>query len=120
MAKIIERRDYQRTRAALLPQPATASLDIDAAIQGLARIGSNLRQRYENECSHEWANTPEYEAGTAKLEIRARQMAERAGLHIYLQTDCRGATVYVSKDPIEDCNYTRSGSFCLYFKGRDW
>jgi hypothetical protein len=117
MVKITERHDYRRVIEALGPQPLTASIDIHAAIQGLARKGANLRQRYENECSYERYCSPEYQAGTRKLELLTRQLAERAGLEIYLQGDCRGATVYVSREPIAANGYNRHGSHCLYFKG---
>lgn len=74
----------------------------------LARLGETLRQRYEDECSHQWANTPEYETATRALELRIRTLATAGGLHCYLQGDCRGATVYVDMKPIPDNNYSRA------------
>lgn len=121
MAKMTESRDFQRiARDLRASRTLPSTMLLERAMAALARIGSQLRQRYENECSYEWANTPRYEAETEALETRAKAMAERAGLFIYVQTDCRGATIYVSGEPIEDSNYNRRGAHCLYFKGKDY
>lgn len=74
----------------------------------LATLGETLRQRYEDECSHQWANTPEFETRTRWLEKQIRDIAKAGGLHCYLQGDCRGATVYVDMKPIPDNNYSRA------------
>jgi hypothetical protein len=74
----------------------------------LATLGEALRKRYENECSYEWANTPEYERRTRALEERISTIAKDGGLHLFLQGDCRGATVYVDAAPIPENDYTRA------------
>lgn len=74
----------------------------------LAKLGEELRQRYENACSYQWANTPRYEAGTRALEERISHIVKAAGLHLFLQGDCRGATVYVDVKPIPENDYTKA------------
>lgn len=85
-------------------------------LRALARRGERLRRRWENECSYEWACTPEYERGTERAEEILRAEAARLGLTLYLQTDPRGAPVYVCGPAGEmtDRNYSTRG-ICLYF-----
>lgn len=78
-------------------------------LRQLAAKGEELRRRYEAECSYEWAcNSESYRARTEALENETIGLATRNGLHIYLQTDCRGATVYIDTKPIPDNAYNRA------------
>jgi len=45
---------------------------------------------------------PDREKGARK---RLSERCERLGLHYYIQTDCRGLALYLSKEPINDQNY---------------
>lgn len=47
--------------------------------------------------------TPDREKGAIK---RIKEVCERLGLHYYLQTDPRGGTLYISKEPLNQQNYT--------------
>lgn len=73
----------------------------------LAERGDKLRTRYLNSCNHAWATTDHYEAGTEELEDAVRGLASRLGLHLFLQTDPRGAVVYVSPSPIPPNGYSQ-------------
>lgn len=81
----------------------------------LAKLGESLRTRYENSCSYPWANGPEYERRTRWLEEQIAGIAKAGGLHLYLQTDPRGATVYVDAKPIGGNVYNRA--HCLTIEG---
>lgn len=85
------------------------------ALLKLATDGETLRRRYENMCSYQWADTPQYRGATTRLERRIAETAQAAGLYLYIQGDCRGATVYVDMKPIPDNNYTQA--HCLYTEG---
>ena len=47
---------------------------------------------------------PDREAGALR---RVRDVCERNGLHFYHQTDPRGCSLYVDREPLPDNNYTR-------------
>ncbi len=122
-AKMIHRKDFNSVVSALYNHPAYKPHDtayLPEVLASLAHYGALLQNRYGNTCSYEWATTPAYERRTETIERNARELAASVGLEIYLQGDPRGATVYVSWEPIEDNNYTRSGSYCLSFRGKDY
>lgn len=52
--------------------------------------------------SERW--TPDREAGALR---RVKAVCEKHGLHYFYQTDPRGCTLYVSKEPLNDVNYLR-------------
>lgn len=86
-------------------------------LRALAYLGEDYRQRNENECSYAWAGNSEfYKAGTERLARHIVEYAHKAGLTIYLQSDCRGAAVYVRAQPhtIDDNAYS-SEAHCLYY-----
>src|SRR5258708_52505 len=62
-------------------------------LRELAWRGDRLHKRYESACSYAWASSDIYIAGTKMLERASRNLARDLGLHLYLQTDPRGATV---------------------------
>lgn len=41
-------------------------------------------------------------------ERRIADICKRNGLHWYLQTDCRGGTLYLSREPITEQTYSRA------------
>jgi len=88
--------------------PPQARLTYDA----LARMAESLRKRYEATCSYPWANTPAYEKRTETAERKLLAEVAALGLHGYLQSDPRGATLYVDSQPICGTDYTRA--LCVY------
>lgn len=72
----------------------------------LVKIGSRLHRYYEHICNG--YNYEKYERLSEKLENRAVELAEEMGIFIYIQTDPRGATIYIDSEPIPDNNYTRA------------
>lgn len=83
-------------------------------LRELAWRGSRLRKRYEDSCNYSWATTDEFLDTTAMTERFTYELAQSLGLHIYLQTDPRGATIYASRDPIPENSYNASAQ-CIYY-----
>lgn len=73
------------------------------------RKGAELHKLYENQCNGVYDNSLPDET-IATFEVRER--AKKLGMYIYLQTDPRGATVYLDKVAIPDNNYTQA--CCIY------
>lgn len=89
-------------------------------LRALAFHGEDLRQRYENECSHAWAgNSDTYKAGTTRLEAHIAKLAREAGLALYIQGDCRGVAVYVRAkgQEIDDNRYSTQAQALHYGRG---
>lgn len=84
------------------------------ALRELAWKGERLRKRYENSCSYQWATTPSYAARTETVEKEISALARDADLSLYLQTDPRGACVYVAWEPLSDQNYSSRGQALFY------
>jgi hypothetical protein len=87
----------------------------------IMRVGSILRQLYENDCNgfYDEATGKENtrrviynEMQEAKYEKTAKKFAKDNRLHLYIQGDCRGATIYLSKHKIPENNYTIAS--CIY------
>lgn len=78
----------------------------------LARAAESLRKRYEAECSYEWADTEAYRKRTETQERNLVARVEALGLHAYIQSDPRGATLYVDKEPLTCTNYNTG--LCVY------
>lgn len=85
-------------------------------LRTLAGMGENLRHRYENSCNYQWATTDHYSARTDEAEAVVLKFASTLGLTCYLQTDPRGATIYVRAKPhkIDDNRYSTQAQ-CIYF-----
>jgi hypothetical protein len=103
---------------AIVAQLSAQGFDVEAndaleTLRLLAAQGHVLRHRYLNSCNYEWACTEAYDARTEALQEQARVSAKRAGLHIYFQTDPRGACVYVSPQPIPRNAYS-THAICLF------
>ena len=77
----------------------------------IKRIGTMLCDRYTADCNGDYSHDWQYEA-TGKLEAIALKFAHDNKLEIYLQTDPRGATIYLDTQPIPDNNYTKA--VCIY------
>lgn len=75
------------------------------------RIGTELHKLYEQNCNGELTEG-QYEAYTDVFYDKANQKAKELGLHIFYQTDPRGATIYLDRVEIPENNYTRA--FCIY------
>lgn len=73
--------------------------------------GERLRALYVLNCNG-YLSENDYDKRTTKLENFATKRAESLGLHIFFQTDPRGATVYVDFDPLPDNTYTLGT--CIY------
>ena len=78
------------------------------------RWGQALHKIYEDNCNGEYDSEEVYEADCNIYYVKANTLAKMLGLHIFYQTDPRGATIYLSKEPIEYNNYNRWGSECIY------
>jgi len=61
----------------------------------LQRIAKALRQRYENGCNYQWANTEKYYKATEKKEAKAQAIADFLGVKIEFQGDPRGLPIEV-------------------------
>jgi len=79
----------------------------------LRRNGECLHNIYENACNGFLTEEAE-EKATDRLYAEIDTKAKILGLHIFYQTDPRGATIYASKNAIERNNYNRSGCYCIY------
>lgn|SRR3990167_6332475 len=76
------------------------------------RIGQSLRKIYEMNCNGEFGNEFQYEEATNDDYHGADNLAKKLGLEIFYQTDPRGATIYLDKEPIPENNYTNA--CCIY------
>ena len=73
----------------------------------LRRKGEELRKIYEDNCNGILSEL-EYETITLKYERLIRDYAGKLKLLVYFQTDPRGATIYLDKQPIPENNYTQA------------
>jgi len=74
------------------------------AYKELADLGATLRQLYEDDC-----NLPSQQSRSTKiteLELKAEQICKELGVTLFLQTDPRGASIYIGDDKINDSNYS--------------
>jgi len=71
--------------------------------------GNELRSLYCENCNGTIeGNDYDYQTNCIEERIDARL----DGLEVYFQTDPRGATIYLDKEPIPENNYTRA--VCIY------
>jgi len=78
----------------------------------IKRVGTILNNLYTASCNGEGMNAEGYPEEEARYERRALLFAKNNKLHLYLQTDPRGATIYLDKKPIPENNYTNA--VCIY------
>lgn len=80
------------------------------------RIGNDLHKLYERQCNGYTQQFHE-DRDNEREQIfndKAIKLATKLGLEVFFQTDPRGATIYLSKEPIADNNYNRLGVHCIY------
>lgn len=77
----------------------------------LRRKGEELHKIYEDNCNGE-INEKDYDRKTSELEHMIYGYIGKLGLFIYLQTDPRGATIYLDRNKIPENNYTQA--ICIY------
>jgi hypothetical protein len=76
------------------------------------REGNKLHKVYEDYCNGIIEAQEEYEDTTTRFEDCINKKALSLKLYIYFQTDPRGATIYLDKQPIQDNAYTNAS--CIY------
>lgn len=85
----------------------------EADYKTFRKYGVTLHRYYEYDCNgvdgngNAWTDerAEKYEG---KWEQYLTKKAQALGLYIYFQTDPRGATVYLDKNPIDSMNYDRA------------
>lgn len=89
-------------------------------------VGNKLHRYFELYCNGYTGAEPIYQGNrlineyteqmytkdTKPLFAQAREMAKEKGLTIFFQTDPRGGTIYLDKQPIPYNNYTQA--YCIY------
>jgi hypothetical protein len=86
----------------------------------IKRVGTMLENLYTNECNgfqdgqgnEDTRATKRNEGNIQHTERLIYMFAGHNGLHVYLQTDPRGASVYLDKKPIQQNRYT--DAVCVY------
>ena len=78
----------------------------------LRRKGQALHKVYEDNCNGLIADDDTYFDITSPIEKDVETYCKKLGLHVYFQTDPRGATIYVDVKPIPDNNYNQAE--CIY------
>lgn len=77
------------------------------------RMGNKLQKIYEDNCNGLYNDIEQqYFNATSTIEKLIRCYADKLNLHVYFQTDPRGATIYLDKNPIPENNYTQAT--CIY------
>jgi len=77
----------------------------------IRRIGQVLHLVYEQECNGD-INDTYYNNETTRLYDNAGKLVDTLKLYVFYQTDPRGATIYLDKQPIPTNNYTSAS--CIY------
>ena len=75
------------------------------------RKGEALRKVFENDCNGLYIED-EFENACRPLEKLIRARASKQELCLYIQRDCRGASVYLDKVVIPANNYNQA--VCIY------
>jgi len=78
----------------------------------LRRKGEALRKVYEMDCNGEFIKEDTADRKEGFLLRQVNPYIEKLGLKVYYQTDPRGATLYLDKDPIPENSYTNAS--CIY------
>jgi hypothetical protein len=77
----------------------------------LRRKGEELHNVYVDQCNGDIAES-DYERLTDPIYESVNTYISKLGLSIYYQTDPRGATIYIDRQPIPENNYTQA--ICVY------
>jgi hypothetical protein len=110
-----------------LPKPPN-QIDKEFAMKAFKNLARLLHRLYEYQCNgtdREQLPNEDYEEYDAHCAVVMRQtehliksahdltavIAREAGLHVYHQTDPRGASIYYSNDPIDPSDYDRHDAF---------
>jgi hypothetical protein len=93
-----------------------------AEFDSFKKWGQTLRGIYERQCNgyllkpelRDWDKVSEKRDEKLELDYNKVVMnqAKKLGLYVYFQTDPRGATIYLSREPIPENNYTVAS--CIY------
>ena len=78
------------------------------------RIGNKLNSIYTKNCNGDYNDLTEYEVELLEKPyyLKADKLAKSLKLHIFYQSDPRGATIYLDKNKIPENDYTRAS--CIY------
>ena len=74
------------------------------------RISAELHRIFENDCNGLYAGENEADSEAAEVMDRLETALNKlqTKLFYHIQTDPRGATVYLSHEPIDQTNYSRA------------
>lgn len=78
----------------------------------IRRIGYALRKCYEDNCNGDYQTEEAYQQAVDPLERKAEEYAGKIGYKVFLQTDPRGATIYLDKVEQAGTDYNRGT--CIY------
>jgi len=78
----------------------------------LRRKGKALHTIYERDCNGEYPHEDFAETLEEPIYYAIQEYIKPFGLYAYYQTDPRGATLYLDKEPIPEDNYTQA--VCIY------
>jgi len=78
----------------------------------LRRRGQTLHLCYERNCNGEYASDSQYETIVNPIYKAVEAYVKKLGLEVYFQTDPRGATIYIDKEPLTASAYNRGA--CIY------
>ncbi len=78
----------------------------------LRRIGQALQKCYTDNCNGAYQTEEAYNHAAEPLEYQAKEYAGKLGYKVYLQTDPRGATIYLDKVERSGADYNRGT--CIY------
>ena len=71
------------------------------------RMGNKLRGIYEDNCSGSIGSYKICDLLIESITVPVNLKAKENKLYIYFQSDPRGATIYLSREKIDDVNYIR-------------
>lgn len=71
------------------------------------RKGAELHRIYEDNCNGFYETEDEYYSKTLPVELSVEDKAKKLSLFVYFQTDPRGASLYLSKEVMDQSNYNR-------------
>lgn len=96
-----EREQYNNYRLAVCQKLGIREFDYNR----FRHLGRQLHKIYIDECNG-ILDEKEYEDLTAPFYEVGDRLSKSMGLYIYYQTDPRGGTIYISREPIPKNNYT--------------
>lgn len=76
------------------------------------REGEKLHMIYEDDCNGVFNDEETADSHYQPIYDRVDAKVKELGLHIYYQTDPRGATIYLDTKKIPENNYTQA--YCIY------